>query len=336
MAATDAVAKSPGLIVTDLVGADDWQEVADRCEYATFFHTPAWFLAFSRTTTSLKIATKRFEFSDGLVAILPLMEHRPLLSLSRQYLMGPAGCYGGWISADELMPEHIQAMTDWVLRGLPSLVWRLNPLDDNTRLISRRLASPDTTEMMAIGELESETTLLQSYKRSVRKEIRKAEKEGFSTDISRDWSDWEEYYSLYEKALLRWGDKATSRYRLALFSELFEAHSSNIKLWIIRRADEIIGGNLNFYHNRHCVEWHAAFDSRFFGSGARNLLVHRIMLDAMDRGYTFYDFNPSGGHEGTRAFKKSFGTSEISTDVIRTEKRPRFVSIAEGIAGLLK
>ncbi len=335
-ALADAALSGSEVAVTGAVGIDEWQEIADQCGYATFFHTPGWFLAFSRTSSSLKVVTTKFTFPDGVIAILPLMKRRTLAGLSTQYLMGPAGCYGGWISADALKPEHVRAMADWVFRTLRGLVWRLNPLDETIGLDAGYPVLPDTTEMLAIGEMEDEAALLQNYKRSVRKEIRKAEREDFSIETTNKWSEWQAYYGLYEKALLRWGDKATSRYGIDLFSNLFESRSPNVKLWVIRQAGEVVGGNLNFYHNSHCVEWHAAFDDRIFGSGARNMLVHNIVVDAMEGGYRFYDFNPSGGHEGTRAFKKSFGTSEWPANIVRTDRKSLLLSVVKGIAGLTK
>ena len=68
---------------------------------------------------------------------------------------------------------------------------------------------------------------------------------------------------------------------------------------------------MNFYHNKHCVEWHASFLSDYFKYGIRNFLVHNLILDANAKCYKYYDFNPSGGHEGTMRFKESFGPERL-------------------------
>lgn len=308
--------------VTNEVGNDEWQEIADRCSYATFFHTPSWFVAFSKTYPRCEIVTKRFLFADGTVALLPLMEQRTFGNFARNYLIGPAGCYGGWISASDLGLEHITAISDWIFRTLPSFTWRLNPLDERTSLIERNATVVDTTEMLSLRDFQDEAQLRQNYKRSVRKEINKAARAGLMVKVAKNWNEWEQFFGLYQMALNRWGDKATSKYQIDLFKNLFRLRSDKIKLWLVMRQDDIIGGNLNFYHNKHCVEWHAAFDSQFFGIGVRNYLVDQVISDALHRGYVTYDFNPSGPHEGTRRFKQAFGTSQVAADLIVLDKTP--------------
>ena len=77
---------------------DEWQEAADRCAYATFFHTPVWTEAFARTFPGMKTATLRFQFEDGAVAFFPLVAQARAWGALRSYLSSCAGCYGGWVS----------------------------------------------------------------------------------------------------------------------------------------------------------------------------------------------------------------------------------------------
>jgi len=48
-----------------------------------------------------------------------------------------------------------------------------------------------------------------------------------------------------------------------------------------------------------------------------NGLLYTVIRDGSDRGYGVFDFNPSGGHEGVVAFKKSFRPTRLSCDVVR-------------------
>ncbi|GAI41742.1 unnamed protein product, partial [marine sediment metagenome] len=34
--------------------------------------------------------------------------------------------------------------------------------------------------------------------------------------------------------------------------------------------------------------------------------------DAIEKGYKYFDFNPSGGHKGTAEFKELFGTERLT------------------------
>jgi hypothetical protein len=46
------------------------------------------------------------------------------------------------------------------------------------------------------------------------------------------------------------------------------------------------------------------------------LLIFEIIKNACELQYEWFDFNPSGGKEGVKAFKRSFGTLELSCPMI--------------------
>ena len=60
---------------------------------------------------------------------------------------------------------------------------------------------------------------------------------------------------------------------------------------------------LNFYHNRHAVYWHGAFVERYFEQRPSNLVHAEAIRDACERGFDWYDFNPSGPAPGVVRFK---------------------------------
>jgi CelD/BcsL family acetyltransferase involved in cellulose biosynthesis len=294
----------------------EWLDAADRCDYATFFHTPGWLNAFARTFPGTRVRTVRFEFEDGVVAFFPLLETARFLGTWRSYASTCAGCYGGWVSAGELGSAHVDSMVGRILRRHPNLTWRLNPFAQQWAAVEGHLSWRDTTEILDLQDFPDENALLYNYRHNVRKQIHKAERAGLRLEEATEWTDWERYYGIYQLLLEKWGKEATSAYPLDLFRALRETPGQRVRLWIVRDGERLAGGNLNFYHGPHCVEWHAAFDPSYFNSGIRDYAVHRIIMDARARGCRIYDFNPSGGHEGTRRFKQTFGTRSLATDVI--------------------
>jgi len=322
--------------VTDNVDHAEWQEIADNCSYATFFQTPSWYAAFQKTVSSLRIATKRFSFSDGKTAVLPLMAQSTSKGLHGHYITGPAGCYGGWISKDQLEVGHAAAMARWLMNGNRSVSWRINPYDELTSLLGPYVTMEDTTEVIQLGDINNEDQLRRSYKRSVRKEINKARRANITIGQADSWDQWASYFELYQANLHRWGDKATSNYPIDIFRHFFECDPRNVRLWLAYHDGRIVGGNLNFYQSRHCVEWHASFDQEYFGLGARNILVDSIIVSAMHDGYEYYDFNPSGGHEGTRKFKQSFGTVQKFSDIIFINNKRYILKILDRISKLFR
>ena len=298
------------------VDEDEWQSLADRCSFATFFHTPLWLRLFTQTRPQVRIATKKFRFEEDKVAIFPLLERNRLMGLSRVHTSTAASCYGGWVCADTLFPEQILAMTRWIFDHCGNLVWRVNPLQPLVDLLDPFTTELDTTEILDLSPFEDENALRMHYKHSVRKQVNKGIRAGLRAAPAETWEEWEQYFAIYQKRLQGWGAGATSRYSIDLFRSIFDAQSPSVKLWVASKDGEIIGGNLNFYHGRHCVEWHAAYNEAYFACGVRDFLVDWIIQDARVRGFTYYDFNPSGGHEGARQFKQTFGTTSMPSNLI--------------------
>ena len=76
---------------------------------------------------------------------------------------------------------------------------------------------------------------------------------------------------------------------------------------------------------------------KYFKVRPTNLLMYEAIKDACDRGYAWFDFNPSGGHEGVEAFKKNFGAQALPAPVIQsTSPRTRLVKGAVNIANFFK
>lgn len=302
------------------VDHDQWQSMADACPHATFFHTPVWFSIFARSDPSSRIAARLYSFEDGKTAIFPLIERIRLGGLYRTAEGSPGTCYGGLISAHSLAPEHVLTVTRDILKQFPNLVWRVNPLDPQTPVLDPLSVRGDSTEILDLRELRDEASLRAHYRHSVRKQINKGAKAGLRAWVSENWEEWEEYYRLYEGRLRHWGSTATNRYSLSLFRSFYEARGPKLRLSVVAKDDRIVGGNLNFYQGRHCVEWHAAYDGELFSIGVRDYLVDWIVQDARERGFAWYDFNPSGGHEGSRRFKQSFGTASFPSNVILSRR----------------
>jgi CelD/BcsL family acetyltransferase involved in cellulose biosynthesis len=318
------------------VTIEEWQRVADACDYATFFHTPLWHRAVESLYDDARVDARMVRFDDGRSAVLPVLVRSIYRGLIHRYESSPAGCYGGWISGDDLGAEHIAALSRTITGYNGDLAWRLNPFDPAYAELSALATDEDTTEVLVLDRFADEEALRRNYRHSVRKQINKADRFGMQVRPAREWREWETYYGIYQESLRRWGDAATSRYPIEFFRGLFDAKSDQVCLWLVTSPDEIVGGNLNFYQGRHCVEWHAVFLDEYFRRGVRNFLVHQLILDAKNRGFAVYDFNPSGGNEGTRRFKRNFGTECIPTGVVVRKRFNRARTLLGRISGVLR
>jgi predicted N-acyltransferase len=152
-----------------------------------------------------------------------------------------------------------------------------------------------------------------------RRSARKATREGVVVRQADGRADWEAYFEAYRASLDRWGEDASEPYRWEMFSRMSDHPRDLVRLWLALVDGEVAAGAVCGYAKRHVVYWHGAAHARFFKKRPVHKLFHSVIADACERGYRWFDFNPSGGLEGVREFKRGFGTVELPCPTIVTE-----------------
>jgi lipid II:glycine glycyltransferase (peptidoglycan interpeptide bridge formation enzyme) len=312
-----------------------WDDVIARSDHATFFHTYTWAKIITRTFPQYSISTKGFILEDGTRIVLPLLSARMgAKGFCRSYESMVPGVYGGIVSDGRQPEPEDSSLIFKKLTNINTVYVDIfgNPFSD-CGVPSFYVKRPIFTQIL---RLEQDSEIIWSnYKYSVRKQIRKAERNKVQVHVAGNLNEYEKYFEIYENALKRWGDKATSRYRFDLFADIHRLNHPDIKLWLVSVAGKIVGGTLVFYCNTHAVEWHAAFRSDYFRLGIRNYLVDEIIKDACQKGYEIYDFSPSGGHEGVVRFKESFGAERLDFSAYSWTSRRLFCRIYRKFGNLL-
>lgn len=295
----------------------EWDSIWQGCGYSTYFHSREWALTWQAYSKhSIQPDPLLVEFSDGRQALLPLSVHKSGKGMIRNYLSSPAGTYGGWIAAADLGDEHTTLLAEYMCSLPGRLTWRLNPYD--TLLSNIELNCAQTDETHAINLLDGFDAVYKRWTKGHRSAAQQARKAGVVIRAATDQEQWNEYFTVYEDSLRRWGDSATSRYSWELFHSLHDLNSENVKLWLALYENSIVAGALCLYAKKHVVYWHGAALSEHFNLRPVNLLMYESISDACQRGYQWFDFNPSGGHEGAKSFKKSFGTESLPSNIIST------------------
>ncbi|MFZ2969791.1 MAG: GNAT family N-acetyltransferase [Minisyncoccia bacterium] len=304
--------------VCDHVNFGEWQEIAEKCDYATFFHTPAWSKVFAKTYPKMSIETKKIIFDDGKAIIFPLVR-RKAAGIFDTYSSNIAGVYGGWIARRNISKEQIDLVTEWANKNFSNFTWRINPFDHSLKGLGDAITRKDFTQYIDLRQ--GFDHIYEKWTRGHASAVKKAQKDGVTVKQADSWAEWEKYFEIYQDSIKRWGKKTSSRYPLELFGNLFQEKSENIKLWLAYFDKKPIGGALCLYNNHHVDYWHGAALVGYFKRKPSNLLQYEIIKNACGGGYWWYDFNPSGGHEGVIRFKKSFGAEMVSADIISKEER---------------
>jgi CelD/BcsL family acetyltransferase involved in cellulose biosynthesis len=308
-----------------------WDQIWRNCDYATYFHSLEWAEIWaSYTKGKIHPDPLLFTFSDGRTALLPLSSQRGRFGIVKSYFSSPAGTFGGWISEDDLYSEHAELLLDFMTKKIGNVVWRVNPYDPLSHNLEMHNAINDQTHVIDL--LPGFDDICKKSTSGHRRAVNKALREGVSIRLASSEADWHAYYHTYEDSLQRWGAKASSVYDWAFFNAIFQMNSPYIKLWLAMYKDAVISGALIFYAKKHVVYWHGAALATYFHLRPSNLLLYEAIKDACEKGYSWFDFNPSGGHEGVTAFKKSFGATVLQSQVVNIRSRGyRFLQILGSI-----
>lgn len=290
----------------------DWLETCVASQQATFFHTPYWAETFSRC----EIVTRHIRFNDGVSVILPLVYECAGKGLIKVYQSMPACTFGGWISKDTLTENHCRILLNH-LKKFRNLSFRENPYDNILQQMTIDSSVNDFTYTIPIANGYHEFLKNSNY--AHRKALKKGIDSGMKVIVAEDIKDWESYFQLYIKSVSRWKDRKI--YSGTFYNEDFlkRIHKINIslrKLWLAIYDSKPIAGILCFYWNKHAVAWHGAADERFFNFRPNNLLYNTAIDDACQKGYNWFDCNPSGGISGVIQFKKNLGAKEIISRVV--------------------
>ncbi len=300
--------------VREEIDYEEWQRVADQCDYATFFHSPMWSKIFSDTFPHVKVATKTFILEKNTCVVFPMIQMAATgLLQPPTFISNAAYVYGGWICAKQLVTEQHLDIIKWTNENIKNFIWSSNPYDQS-------LLGVDLSD---VGEIKNDFTqcmdtsvgydaIWRKISRSHRKDIKQAQRKGVTFKIATCIEDWQEYYRVYQDSTKRWGDNANYIYPLRLFENMFRTQSEDIKLYLALVDGKIVSGALVFFHNKHVVGWHGATLKEFFSFHPWHFLMNEITKDVCKGKYRWFDFNPSGsGGNGVVKHKAGFGTQTL-------------------------
>jgi hypothetical protein len=298
---------------------EDWLEAARSTPHATFFHTPYWQDLAVASGRGHQDASIQFEISDGSTVYLPLtMTGKSMKGLMLRCASTFVGGYGGPIG-QVVTPElelDIQRHVMGPRYARLSVVG--NPLRPSSVWAPELKRSSLVTHVLPLG-LDFDA-LLRGFTKGHRAAYKKGQRLGIKVRRATA-SDQRAYVALYQKALARWGARATSRYSPEFFQAVFELSQKlpdTVTVWVAAAEDEeVVAGGLFFYWNQHVAYWHGVSTPERYTDSATTVLLGEVIKDAIARKLTCFDFNPSGGHDGVAAFKRHFGALEV--DVGRGE-----------------
>lgn len=303
-----------------------WWDVARKCDYATFYHTPIWKELAERSVPGVyRNETFGAILDSGVRVVFPLIStHRrgPLRWLASTF----EGCYGGIIADGPVLPAEVANIYQHVC-SLTTYRFHMHdnplapPLPD---AVTSKLSVLVNETSYAITLDADFATIFARFSRTRRNVYRSGIRKGVQTRVATSLDDYRAYYGCYRDAVDRWGESESYGYGWGFFEQLYalnERYHDQIKLWLTVVHEQIVGGRFVFYWNQQAAAWSGTAHRDFLAYGVIPVGDTEIIRDAIARGFRYIDFSTCGGIQGMIDYKRRFGTVGNPITVWRFENQ---------------
>jgi CelD/BcsL family acetyltransferase involved in cellulose biosynthesis len=293
-------------------GVDEqtWRNLLSQDRESTFFHAVEWGQILERALEGWERFFLVGKVGGRIVAGLPAMRYSKRGFHAEMSM--PFGTYGGAIVGKDAPPSAGEELAKRFFESAQSARTAFAELVDFPTRFSlgggkriRRI--DDETQILDLDRSFDE--LMSGFKQNNRNTIRKAEKTGLSVRRGRRRDDFLRYHSILLDCAKNWGGRL--RFDEKFFDVLSAIENGSIQLWLAEHNRVVIAGLLNFVHNDTVMNWSNVMLRSSRVLSPMNLLHAEAIRDAVNRGYTAYNFGSSAGFKGVDWFKARFGTRRV-------------------------
>lgn len=159
---------------------------------------------------------------------------------------------------------------------------------------------------------ESAEVLLASYKPKLRSQIKKAEKNGLTSEVRTDAEAIALFYQVYSVNMKRLGSPPHS---LAWFDAILQHYpAGQAMIGLVWYQKRVIGAGLVLQQGQQAVIPWASTLADFNHLAPNMLLYWSLQAHLADQGVRLFDMGRSTPEEGTYRFKKQWGAEPVALD----------------------
>ena len=307
------------------ITSGEYKDFLEKSFFSTFFHNPEWHEFLQKEFKWLKF--EYYKYKDE--AILPLarfkvFEKEKLVSLPFCEYGGPIILKSG-INFNEFAANAFSEFGKNIkIKFHPEIMKHFNISNiSNTANIS--------TSWLENLKNVSEKELLDSFRKTLRNEIRYAQDK--KTEISQccDIRELKQFYSLYSANLKR---KRTVPYPFKIFEFLYGRQETEILL--AKSNNKIIGGNLFLNYGKFTHYFFSATDYKYKDSGVSYLLLWSKIKNLIGQD-KILDLGATPKGSSLDTFKRGWGGKDypiLQIGTKRSEENLRFSKL-RNLYGLL-
>lgn len=288
----------------------EWSRLVAHDGAATFFHTLEWADLLTSTLPGFRPAHFAARDAGKLLGGIPALS-RPKLKAETLESMA-FGTFGGPVLGEGAPEDTGSALLGEFARAASSLRVGLAQLVDRSGRVERADLPgferiDDTVQVVRLDTDYEE--LKGRFKPSARNKIRKAMKAGVTVRRAESEADFLAYHAVLEECSRDW--EIRPRPGPEFFSALSKADPDAVQMWLAFQDGEVLGGDLNFAMHGTVMNWGNVSTNAARALAPNNLLHANAIEQGVRDGHHTYDLGSSGGLEGVRSFKSSFGTVDV-------------------------
>jgi hypothetical protein len=196
--------------------------------------------------------------------------------------------YGGFVGDRRQIPEFLNILNHWARKERIDRVQIVDPA------IKKRLELPDfkcVESIRHVLELKDRSTnqIWKGYDGSLRRNIKRASKSDLSFEVLKDRQEVNEFYRLYLESMRR--NRALAKYPIQLFWGIYDLLvPENADVFFVKHKGQAVAGMVMIYSQDTAHYFHGGSETRFLDLRPNDLLFHRAIELAKEKGKAYFDF----------------------------------------------
>jgi CelD/BcsL family acetyltransferase involved in cellulose biosynthesis len=291
--------------------------IACQSPLASFYHTRIWLECLTNSFPQWRFRCLVARSGEDVLGYLPYFVTGS--GVLRRCLSLPFGTYGGPVVVEAgTVEEPLAARFARTRLGIG--VQEVALVDFLNRARGSGMSGESVVTHVIDLEAGFDELWSKQFEKSKRRQTRKAEREGITVAKATSTEEVREYYRVYRERVDEWQQRLV--YPESLFVELLQRGSGNVRLFLARAGDELLGGHLNFYFGDTVIAWNGVTTRDSHAVQTSTLLYSSCIRHACDNGYKRYNLGGSLNKETLIYYKQSLGGAPYEYPVLRWRSIP--------------
>lgn len=285
-----------------------WERAYETAIERNFFVSPHWGRAVA-AGYGIKPRVMLFKFPEQQV-LLPCFVNRKMHGILQGMRSMAPHHYGGFLSDRPLNPSLVESIAQQLSRQwlLHTMVVAASPRGAIAGW-ERYQANTFASHVLDLSEGYA-PIWGRAFDDKQRNSIRKACRSGLNVRKDNSAQGVASFYRLYLMSSERWELKNPEP--RGFFEALLDQSESSATLWLASKGSQDIAGIIIVNNGRDTAYYLAgASDADYWKYCPNNLLLSLSIEEACLRGFTQFDFLPSGRIPSVEKFKESFGAVQV-------------------------